>query len=85
LTVILDLALSATYENDIKQLEKVNQLVQAELNDKHRYVDCEVVTPSRETSLLRIIRYEPDVSRELIDLGYEDTRRKLEQTSTSFR
>ena len=77
LTVVLDLALSATYENDVKQLETVNQLVQAQLNDKHRYVKCDVITPSQETSLLRIIRYDPDVSRELIELGYEDAQRKL--------
>lgn len=77
LTVILDLALSATYENDLKQLEKVNWLVAAQLDSKHRKVQCKVVTPSIETGLLRIIRYEPDVSRELIDLGYADARRVL--------
>jgi NTE family protein len=74
---MLDLALSATYENDIRQLETVNELVQAQLDEKHRYVKCQVVTPSQQTSLLRIIRYEPDVSQELIELGYEDARRTL--------
>jgi NTE family protein len=78
LTVILDLALSATYENDIRQLETVNRLVAAELDGKHRRVACRVVTPSRETGLLRIVRYEPRVSRELIGLGYEDAREVLE-------
>ena len=78
LTVILDLALSATYENDIRQLETVNRLVAAEVDGKHRHVECRVVTPSRETSLLRIIRYEPRVSRELIELGYEDAREVVE-------
>ena len=77
LTVILDLALSATYENDFKQLENVNQLVAARLDEKHRQVQCRVITPSQETSLLRIIRYEPEVSRELIDLGYSDAERVL--------
>ncbi len=77
LTVILDLALSATYENDVKQLETINQLVQAQLDQKHRYVSCQVITPSQETSLLRIVRYEPEMSRELIELGYEDTKQAL--------
>jgi len=76
-TVMLDLALSATYENDIKQLENVNQRVMAQLDDKHRFVECKVIAPSRETTLLRIIRYEAGVSRELIGLGYEDAKRTL--------
>lgn len=77
LAVILDLALSATFENDFKQLENVNRLVMAQLDEKHRHVRCRVVTPSQEMGLLRIIRYEPEVSRELIDLGYADARRVL--------
>jgi NTE family protein len=77
LTATLDLVLSATYENDLKQLERVNRLVAANLDDKHRRVECRVLTPGRETSLLRIIRYEADVSRELIDLGYEEARQAL--------
>jgi len=77
LAVILDLALSATFENDFKQLENVNRLVMAQLDEKHRHVRCQVVTPSQEMGLLRIIRYEPEVSRELIDLGYADARRVL--------
>jgi NTE family protein len=75
ITVMLDLALSATYENDVKQLENVNQRVLAQLDDKHRFVTCKVIAPNRETTLLRIIRYEVNVSRELIGLGYEDARR----------
>jgi NTE family protein len=76
-TVILDLALSATYENDLKQLENVNRLVAAQLDTRHRRVQCKVITPSVETSALRIIRYEPDVSRALIDAGYADARKVL--------
>ncbi len=75
--VMLDLALSATFENDFKQLESVNRLVMAQLDEKHRHVRCQVITPSQETGLLRIIRYEPEASRELIDLGYADARRAL--------
>jgi NTE family protein len=75
--VMLDLALSATYENDIKQLEAVNRLVEAGLDDKHRAVHCRVITPSKDPGLARIIRYEPEASRELIELGYKDARRAL--------
>jgi len=75
--VMLDLALSATFENDVRQLENVNRLVMAQLDEKHRHVRCQVITPTRETSLLRIIRYEPEVSRELIALGHRDARRVL--------
>ncbi len=75
--VMLDLALSATFENDFKQLESVNRLVMAQLDEKHRRVCCEVITPSKDTGLLRIIRYEPEASRALIDLGYADARRVL--------
>jgi NTE family protein len=77
LAVMLDLALSATFENDVRQLENVNRLVAAQLDDKHRSVRCHIVAPSRETGLLRIIRYEPEVSRELIELGYRDAREQL--------
>ncbi len=75
--VMLDLALNATFENDVKQLENVNRLVAAQLDEKHRPVHCRVIAPSQDTGLLRIIRYEPEISRELIELGYRDARRVL--------
>ena len=78
LTVVLDLALSATYENDLKQLENVNQLVAAQVDSKHRQIKCQVVTPSAETDLSRIIRYEPDFSANLIQMGYDDAQEELQ-------
>ena len=81
--VVLDLALSATFENDYKQLEAINRLVEAGLDDKHRLVRCRVVTPSRDPGLARIIRYEPEVSRELIEMGYADARQVLEPTMST--
>ena len=80
--VMLELAMSATFENDVKQLENVNRLVAAQLDEKHRAVRCRVIAPSRETGLLRILRYEPRVSQELIDLGYADARRVIEDDPT---
>jgi NTE family protein len=76
--VMLDLALSATFENDHKQLLAINRLVEAGLDQEHRLVRCRVITPSRDPGLARIIRYEPEASRKLIDLGYADARRVLE-------
>jgi len=77
LAVTLDLALSATFENDVKQLENVNRLVAAQLDEKHRRVRCRVIAPSRDTGLVRIIRYEPEASRELVELGYMDAQEQL--------
>lgn len=77
--VMLDLALSATFENDLKQLERINQFVAQQADEKHRYIRCRVIIPSREIGLTQILRYDPKVSRELIDLGYEDARRTLQR------
>ena len=56
----------------------MNRLVAAEMDEKHRHVGCRVIFPSKGTDLSRIIRYEPDVSRELIDLGYDDARAQMD-------
>ncbi len=77
--VMLDLALSATFENDIKQLERINQLVVQQMDEKHRYIRYRVIVPSREIGLLQILRYDPRTSRELIGLGYEDARQTLRE------
>ena len=75
--VMLDMALSATFENDFKQLEKVNRMVSAQIDDRHRAIDCHVISPSEDPGLIRMIRYEPEVSRRLIELGYTDAQRLL--------
>jgi NTE family protein len=75
--VMLDLALSATFENDWKQLHLVNQLVTAGLDEKHRQVEGVLITPSEGTGLTRILDYDPEVSRHLIDLGYNDAMETL--------
>lgn len=77
LAIVLDMALSATFEFDFKQLNMINRMVEAGVDTKHRVIQAHMVVPSRDTSVMRIIRYEPKVSRELIDLGYEDARRTL--------
>jgi len=77
--VMLDLALSGSFESDLKQLESINRLVQAGLDQKHRPVRCRVITPGQDPGLLRIIRYDPQVSKRLIEQGYADARRLLEE------
>lgn len=77
LATVLDLALSATLEFDLKQLERINRLVEMGLDKSHRLIRVHLVVPSRDTSVLRIIRYDPKVSRELIDLGYRDAQSTL--------
>lgn len=78
LAIVLDLALSATYENDLRQLERINRLVRAGLDDVHQLIRCHVVVPSRDTGVATILRYDPETSRDLIALGYADARRTLE-------
>jgi len=77
--VMLDLALSATFESDYKRLQAVNRLVEAGLDPDHRKVHCRIITPSDDPGLLRIIRYDPDASQRLIELGYNDARQALEE------
>ncbi len=77
LATVLDLALSATFEFDLKQLERINRLVGEGLDRSHRIIRTHVVVPSQDTSVLRIIRYDPAVSQRLIELGYADAKRTL--------
>lgn len=77
IALAFELALLATFENDRKQLETVNQLVRAQLDTRHREVRCEVIAPSEPVGLDLILKYDPKQIRRLIDLGYEDARGRL--------
>ena len=79
LAVVLDMALSATFEFDFKQLRMINQMVEAGVDKKHRVIDAHLVVPSQDTSVMRIVRYDPQVSGTLIEMGYGDARRTLER------
>jgi len=85
IAVVLDLTLSATFEHDLRQLARINRMVQAGLDPDHREVRCWVVAPSRYPGFSRILRYDPDVSRELIDLGHADARSVLGEIDRSGR
>jgi NTE family protein len=78
IAVMLDMFLIATFENDIKQLERVNKLVMAGMDSGHRQVRCHVIAPQEAMSALRIFHYDPAVSKGLIEQGYQDARRVLE-------
>ncbi len=79
LAVVLDMALSATFEFDLKQLRMINEMVAAGVDKKHRIIKAHLVVPSQDTGVMRIIRYDPPVTRELIELGYRDARGTLER------
>ena len=73
-----ELALMSSFENDLSQLERVNQLVLAGLDSKHRHVRPHVLAPSEYLSLDLILRYERPHIERLIALGYADTHRALD-------
>jgi len=72
---VLDLALIGTFENDFEELRKVNRRVhqgrQAEAD--HREVRCAVIAPADWITPLDIIRYRPDRTRRLRELGRQAT------------
>ncbi|MFZ8845000.1 patatin-like phospholipase family protein [Thermoflexus sp.] len=74
LALVLDLALLATFENDYRQLEAVNQAVRRghPLKPTHREIRCHVVAPAAPLPLSRILRYDPAGTRALIAQGEAD-------------
>lgn len=56
----LDLAITATFENDYSNLQRINEDVRKEIDQaSHREVLCEVVAPPSWLSPLEIGRYQP--------------------------
>jgi NTE family protein len=68
---VLDLAITATFENDFEQMRKVNRRVQvgAALVSDYREIKCAVIGPSNWISPLDIVRYRPDRIAELRRMG----------------
>ncbi|MDT7885038.1 MAG: patatin-like phospholipase family protein [Thermoflexus sp.] len=81
LALVLDLALLATFENDYRQLEAVNQAVRRghPLKPTHREIRCHVVAPAAPLPLSRILRYDPAGTRALIAQGEADARAILDR------
>lgn len=79
LALTLDLALLATFENDYRQLEKINQAVRQgrPLKPSHREIRCHVIAPAMPLPLSRILRYDRRGTQALIAQGEADAEQVL--------
>jgi NTE family protein len=79
-SLAFELAILASFKMALKQLEYINALCEHGLDDgSHRIVRYHLIAPSKPLGLDLILRYERGQIRELINLGYEDTKRVLEE------
>jgi NTE family protein len=79
-----DMALLASFEFDLKQVEKVNRRVREGRDaSSHRIVNVRVIAPSENIPAAWILKYDPQNTDYLIRLGYEDARRVLAQDQAS--
>jgi NTE family protein len=75
-----ELATLASFKMALKQLEYINTLCEHGLDGgNHHIVYYHLIAPSQPLGLDLILRYERDQIRQLIKLGYEDTKRILEE------
>jgi NTE family protein len=74
---VLDLAITATFENDFEQMRKINRRVQrgASSAADHRAIKCAIIGPRQWLAPLDIIRYRPDRTADLRRMGREETER----------
>lgn len=73
-----DMALLASFEVDLKLLEKVNRRVREGRDTSgHHIVNVHVIAPSENVPAAWILQYDPRNTDYLIKLGYEDARRML--------
>lgn len=71
-----DMALLASFEVDLKLLEKVNRRVREGRDASgHHIVNVRVIAPSENMPAAWILQYNPQNTDYLIRLGYEDARR----------
>lgn len=74
-----DMALLASFEVDLKLLEKVNRRVREGRDASgHHVVNVRVIAPSENVPAAWILKYEPQNTDHLIQLGYADARKALE-------
>jgi len=75
-----ELAVLASFKMALKQLRYINTLCEHGLDTgDHRIVHYHLIAPSQPLGLDLILRYEQAQIRQLIKLGYEDTKRVLEK------
>jgi hypothetical protein len=73
-----DTALLASFEVDLKQVEKVNRRVREGRDASgHRIVNVRVIAPSENIPAAWILKYDPANTDYLINLGYSDAQRML--------
>lgn len=74
---VLDLAITATFENDFEQMRKINRRVRRGMSSAadHKEIRCAVIGPREWITPLDIIRYRPDRTARLRDLGRAETER----------
>jgi len=77
-----ELAVLASFKMALKQLKYINTLCEHGLDTgDHRIVHYHLIAPSQPLGLDLILRYERDQIRQLIKLGYADTKRVLEDSA----
>ncbi len=72
-----ELVLLASFENDLKQLQRVNARVHSGLDTDHRVINLTVIAPSEYVPLEWILSYDVDQIDHLIELGYRDASQAL--------
>jgi NTE family protein len=67
---LLDLAVTATFENDFEQMRKINRRVREERTDlEHRTIEAALIGPKEWLSILDVIRYRRSRIKDLHDKG----------------
>jgi len=83
---VLDLAITATFENDFEQMRKINRRVRhgASTASDHKEVRCAIIGPREWLTPLDIIRYRPDRTSKLRQMGRDETERTWERIQTAW-
>ncbi|HLF24829.1 MAG TPA: patatin-like phospholipase family protein [Anaerolineae bacterium] len=83
---VLDLAITATFENDFEQMRKINRRVRrgATLAADHKQIKCAVIGPRAWITPLDIIRYRPDRTAALRQMGRDETERTWDRVQKGW-
>jgi predicted acylesterase/phospholipase RssA len=66
---LLDLAITATFENDFEQMRKINRRVREEIAPEHKEIKSALIGPENWLTPVDMIRYRPDRIAKLRRLG----------------
>jgi len=83
---VLDLAITATFENDFEQMRKINRRVHrgADGVPDHKEIRCAIIGPREWLTPLDIIRYRPDRTAALRQMGRDETERTWERIQRTW-